>query len=227
MGGSRVIWESILRQSNAVQVTNPWEMAQASLAFSMLPERVYKGIAVAGGGGALGVAACDAAESFGMELPQLRADTQAKIMAVLPKPGSSATNPIDVANPAVPPVVLREVLLNAATEEKIDLQILIQLFYVYKSVQRFGNKPLKEVTPYIELANMIKEVEKLTGKPVVLVLPNNMQGQDDLDVEEVRRTARNLFLKKNILSFENLTDALKSIGQVSRYYARGVHGELG
>lgn len=220
MGGSRAIWESILRQSNAVEVTNSWEMAQACLAFAMLPERAYRGITVAGGGGALGVAACDAAEAFGMELPQLQADTQAKIMAVLPKPGSSATNPIDVANPGVPPVILREVLLNAAVEEKIDLQILIQLLYVYKSFQRLENKSLKEATPYIELGSMIEEVEKLTGKPVVLVLPNNMQGQEDLDVEEVRRMARNLFLKKNILSFENLTDALKSIGQVSRYYAR-------
>jgi acyl-CoA synthetase (NDP forming) len=220
MGGSRVIWESILRQSNAVQVANPWEMAQTSLAFAMLPERVYKGITVAGGGGALGVAACDAAEAFGMELPQLQTDTQAKIMAVLPKPGSSATNPIDVANPVVPPAVLRDVLLNAAVEEKIDLQILIQLLYVYKSFLRLGNMSLHEVTPYIELSDMIEEVEKKTGKPVILVLPNNMQGQEDLDVEEVRRTARNLFLKKNILSFENITDALKSIGQVSRYYAR-------
>jgi hypothetical protein len=134
--------------------------------------------------------------------------------------GLAVTNPIDVANPGVPPVILREVLLNAAVEEKIDLQILIQLLYVYKSFQRLENKSLKEATPYIELGSMIEEVEKLTGKPVVLVLPNNMQGQEDLDVEEVRRMARNLFLKKNILSFENLTDALKSIGQVSRYYAR-------
>ncbi len=221
MGGSKAIWEAILNQANVVQVATTWEMAQVSLAFALLPERAYKGITVAGGGGALGVAACDAAEAYGMELPQLQADTQEKIMAVLPKPGSSALNPIDCANPGVPPFILKEVLLNAGAEERVDLQILIQLLYVYKSIQRReSGKPLKETTPYVELADMMEEVERQTNKPAVLVLPNNRQGLDDLDIEEIRREARELFLKKNILAFENLTDALKAIGHVSRYYQR-------
>ncbi len=62
LGGSRQIWESMMRQANAVQVNNSWEMAQATLAFVLLPERAYRGIAVVGGGGALGVTACDTAE---------------------------------------------------------------------------------------------------------------------------------------------------------------------
>jgi acyl-CoA synthetase (NDP forming) len=223
MGGSKIIWESILSQANVVQVANTWEMAQVSLAFALLPERAYKGITVAGGGGALGVAACDAAEAFGMDLPQLQTKTQEKIMAVLPKPGSSATNPIDVANPGVPPSILKEVLLNAGVEERVDLQILIQLLYVYKSIQRHGSMSLKNATPYIGLAEMIEDVERQTNKPVVLVIPNNRQGLEDLDVEEVRREARKLFLEKNILAFENLTDTLKSIGLVSHYYERREH----
>ncbi|MBN1662094.1 MAG: CoA-binding protein [Deltaproteobacteria bacterium] len=221
MGGSKAIWEAILYQANVVQVATTWEMAQVSLAFAMLPERAYKGIAVAGGGGALGVAACDAAEANGMELPQLKAETQEKIMAVLPKPGSSAGNPIDVANPGVPPFILKQVLLHAAEEEKVDLQILMQLLYVYKAIQRRENaKSLREATPTIELADMMEDVQKKTGKPAVLVLPNNRQGLNDLDVEEIRREARELFLKKNVLAFENLTDAFHAIGQVSNYYRR-------
>ena len=58
LGGSRQIWESMMRQANAVQVNNSWEMAQAALAFVQLPERPVRGVAVVGGGGALGVAAC-------------------------------------------------------------------------------------------------------------------------------------------------------------------------
>jgi acyl-CoA synthetase (NDP forming) len=221
LGGSKAIWEAILNQANVVQVTTTWEMAQVSLAFTLLPERAFKGITVAGGGGALGVAACDAAEANGLELPQLKADIQEKIMAVLPKPGSSALNPIDCANPGVPPFILKEVLLSAAQDERIDLQILIQLLYVYKAIQRReGGKSLKEATPYVELADMMADVQTKTNKPAVLVLPNNRQGLDDLDLEEVRREARRLFLKKKVLAFENLTDALRAIGQVSHYYRR-------
>jgi len=221
MGGSKAIWKAIFHQANVVRVSTTWEMAQASLAFAMLPERVYEGITVSGGGGALGVAACDAAEANGMKLPPLHPYTQEKIMAILPKPGSSAGNPIDVANPGVPPFILKEVLLHAATEKNVDLQILMQLLYVYKAYQRMEQgKSLKESTPYIELADMMADVQRQTGKPAILVLPNNRQGLDDLDVEEVRREARQLFLQKNVLAFENLTDAFQAIGQVSKYYRR-------
>lgn len=221
LGGSKAIWEAVLDQANCVRVSTTWEMAQVSLAFAMLPEIAYRGITVAGGGGALGVAACDAAEANGLELPQLEPGIQEKIMAVLPKPGSSATNPIDCANPGVPPFILKEVLLNAARDPRVDLQILIQLLYVYKAIQRRENAAsLKEATPYKELASMMADVFSQTGKPAVLVLPNNRQGLDDLDLEEVRREARQLFLKKNVLAFENLTDALTAIGRVSSYYLR-------
>ncbi len=201
LGGSRQIWESMMRQANAVQVNNSWEMVQASLTFVTLPERAYQGVAVVGGGGALGVTACDTAEAFGIELPILPEDTQEKIMAILPKPGSSATNPVDVANPGVPPEILKEVLLKSGMEEKIGLQILIQLFYIYKFIIHEGKMTLDEATPYRQLVKALQEVHDQTKKPVVLVLPNSRRDLDDLDVEEVRRRACRLFFEKRILSF--------------------------
>jgi acyl-CoA synthetase (NDP forming) len=220
LGGSRQIWEAMMRQANAVQVNNSWEMAQACLTFVTLPERPYRSIAVVGGGGALGVTACDTAEPFGIELPVLPADTQEKIMAILPKPGSSATNPVDAANPGVPPEILKEVLLKSGGEEKVDLQVLIQIFFIYKSILRLGEMTLDEATPYRPLAKALQEVHDQTDKPVVLVLPNSRRALEDLDLEEVRRRACRLFFEKRILTFENLTDAFKAINQVSRYYAR-------
>jgi len=220
MGGSRVIWEAVLRQCNAVQVTSLWELAQTSLAFAMLPERVYQGITVAGGGGALGIAACDAAEAFDIEIPQLDPAITDAIMEILPKPGSSAKNPIDVANPHVPPHILKDVLLTAAKDEKIDLQILIQLFYHYKSMAFFSGQPVKDVTPFKELAAAVEEVVAVTGKPVILVAPNIKQGLESLDIEEMLREARSVFLEKGIPVFDDLEEALRAVNHVSRYCAR-------
>jgi acyl-CoA synthetase (NDP forming) len=220
LGGSRQIWESMMRQANAVQVKNSWEMAQACLAFVTLPQRAFPGIAVVGGGGALGVTACDTAESIGIELPLLPPDIQEKIMAILPRPGSSASNPVDAANPGVPPEILKEVLLKSGEWKTIDLQILIQLFYIYKSILRLGETTLDEATPYRPLAQALQEVHDQTGKPVVLILPNSRRDLEDLDIEEVRRKACRLFFEKGVLTFENLTDAFRAIDQVSRYYAR-------
>jgi len=220
LGGNKVIWESVLRQCNAIQVGDLWEMAQTTMAFSLLPEKVYEGIAVAGGGGALGVSACDAAEGFGLALPRLEKRISDKIMEVLPKPGSSAANPIDVANPLVPPNVLGEALLNAGEDKKIDIQILISLLHHYKPLAMGMGVAVKEATPYNELVTMAKEVVDTTGKPVVLVLPNYKQEMEYMDIEELMRETRRVFLDKGIPVFGELKDALRAIARVSNYYAR-------
>jgi acyl-CoA synthetase (NDP forming) len=219
MGGSRVIWPAILRQVHAIQVQDMQEMAQASLAFSLLPERVFQGVSVIGGGGALGVAACDVAESFGIGIPSFSSDLKASIETLLPKPGSSAANPVDVANPYVQPQILKEVLRNGASDERIDLQIMISLFYHYKAIARAMGKSVAAVTPYPELADVIAGVAKETNKPVIVVLPNPKRGLEDLDVVEMMERARQLFLEKGIPVFDEIKDAFRGIGHVNTYYA--------
>jgi acyl-CoA synthetase (NDP forming) len=220
MGGSERIWGSALRQCNAVQVHGLEEMAEASLTFSLLPPRSYEGISVVGGGGALGVAACDAAETYGLKLPILDKKISNRIMSILPKPGSSAFNPVDVANPLVPPQILKDTLLLAAEDDKIDLQILIQLLYHYKSLaMALGAGSVRDITPYRELADSVEEVVDKTEKPVIIVLPNNKRELQSMDLEEMIRDARDIFLKKKIPVFDDLFDALRAIHHVSKYYA--------
>jgi acyl-CoA synthetase (NDP forming) len=220
MGGSRVIWQSVLTQVNAIQVQDLEELVEASLAFSLLPEKVFKAISVVGGGGALGVTACDAAEAFGIEIPPLSADLQTRIGELLPKPGSSALNPIDVANPFVSPKVLKEILRNTAQDDRIDLQIIISLLYHYKTIARALGKPVAEVAPYRELAETIRDVMKETGKPIVVVLANPKRGVDDLDIIEMLALARREFLDRGLPVFDELHEAIRAIGHVNSYYGR-------
>ena len=220
MGGSRIIWESVIRQAGAIQVDDLWELAYTSLAFSLLPQRIYKGIIVAGGGGALGVGACDAAERFGQELPLLDGDIRDAIMEVLPKPGSSANNPIDAANPFVAPQAYREVFLNAAKDPRVDAQILIQLLHHYKSVSSGMGVEVNDITPYNELAEVAGTVAADTDKPIMLVLPNFKQGCDSLDIEGVIRKARDAFVNKGVPVFDDLNNALGALRHVSWYNYR-------
>lgn len=221
LGGSRVIWESVLRQSNAVQVQGMWEMAQTCLAFARLPERAYRGIAVVGGGGALGVAACDAAEENGMHLPLFSGEIHDRILAVLPKPGSSAVNPVDVANPMIDPVMLKEVLLQAARDDRVDLQVLVQLIYHYKQMAtRMGVKEVKRLVPYRAMADALRELVASTGKPIITVLPNQKRDLEYLDIEEMIREARDAFVERGIPVFDDLGAALRTVGSVARYTAR-------
>jgi acyl-CoA synthetase (NDP forming) len=221
LGGSSRIWEAVIRQCGAVQVGDLWEMAEACLAFSLLPPRAYENITVAGGGGALGVSACDTAEAFGLKLPMLDPGITEAILSVLPRPGSSARNPIDAANPFVGPDAYREIFLKAAEDPRIDLQVLVQLVYHYQSLSKaMGVVSVKDVVPYRELAQVSADVAARTGKPIVLVLPNIKQGAESMDIEDMNREMRDTFLGKGIPVYDDIKKALRAIGHVSRYYAR-------
>lgn len=218
MGGSGVIWKSILRQVNAIQVYDSEEMAHACLAFAFLPPKTYSGISIIGGGGAIGVTACDMAENCGMEIPPLKDNLQDRISEFLPKPGSSAINPVDVANPFVAPQALKEVLLAAAEDKQIDLQIIVSLLYHYKSIAGMFNKSVAEVTPFKELAQAVRDVIDKTGKPVVAVLPNAKRGVDDLDVVEMIAMTRKEYIDRGVPVFDELHDAIRAIAHVNTYY---------
>lgn len=220
MGGSREIWQSILRQANAIQVGDMAEMAQTCLAFSLLPKRTFRNITVLGGGGALGVAAADMAETYGVQIPAFAEDLAARIDEHLPKPGSSPGNPVDVANPFVPPKTLKEIMRLAATDDRIDLQIFTSLIHHYKNMAMMTGKPVKEVTPYLELADDIKAVVAETGKPIIVILSNPKNGLDHLDVVDMFADARSALLERGIPVFADLRDALRAIGHVNQYYER-------
>ena len=223
MGGSRVIWKSILRQVNATQVYDHLEMAQACLAFALLPPKVFANFTVVGGGGAIGVAACDLAEMYGMDIPPLADSLQKRIDGYLPKPGSSATNPIDVANPYVPPSYLKEVLIAAAEDQRIDLQIIVSLLHHYKSVAQMFNKTVAEITPYKELAQAVRDAVDKTGKPVIAVLSNPKRCVDDLDIMEMVALTRKEFVDRGIPVFDELHDAIRALAHVNAYYGGKSH----
>lgn len=218
MGGSETIWHSILTQARTVQTHNMQEMAQACLAFSLLPPVAVKGISVVGGGGALGVAACDAAEAFGLEIPPLRNDLKARIESLLPKSGASASNPIDVANPYIAPDTLKEILLVSAQDDRIDCQVVISLLYHFRERAHATGRPIAEVVPYSELADAVRDVVRDTGKPIIIVLPNTRRGLDDLDIVEMQAHARQAFIEHGLPVFDEIEDTIRAIGHVNTYY---------
>jgi len=220
MGGRREIWHSILRQANAVQVGDMSEMVQACLAFTLLPARSFRNVTVVGGGGALGVAAADLAEIHGVQIPAFADSLARRIDDLLPRPGSSPGNPVDVANPFVPPKTLKEILRLAATDERIDLQIFTSLIHHYKNMAKMLGKPIKEVTPYRELADVFREVMADTGKPIVVILSNPKSGLDHLDVVEMFADARHAFIERGIPVFGSLKEGLRALEHVNIYYER-------
>ena len=220
LAGHRVIWEAALRQCRATQVENLEGLSDAALAFSLLPAGDYNGCSIVGGGGALGIAAADAAESFGLTVPRLRQDLQDAILKVLPKPGSSAANPIDIANPFVKPEHIREILIRASDDRQVDVHILISLLFHYKAFKHtvgdLGN--IRKITPNKELVEACSEAMKTGRKPIVVVLPNFKQEEDAIEIEEIIRETRRLFATAGIPVYDDVKNAVRAVSMVSNYY---------
>lgn len=221
LSGQKGIWEAVLSQCNAVWVENIEEMMDAALAFSLLPERVYCGCTITGGGGALGIAAADAAESFNLTVPRLRKDLQASIIEMLPKPGSSAANPIDIANPHVSPEIIKTALLLASEDDKVDIHIVISLLYHLKQAKiHLSAKTIRDVSPHKLLVEACREAMEKSKKPVVLILPNHKQEVDDWEIEEIIRETRRLCNEAGIPVYDDVKNALRAIAAVSTYCRR-------
>ncbi len=221
MGGSSKIWKSALRQCNVVQVKNLPEMADAALAFAMLPLKEYQGLTAIGGGGALGVNTADMAEALGLKIPLLRNDLQEKIREILPQPGSSPANPIDIANPHVGPDILKETMIQASKDDNIQIHLMIQLLHAYKALAyALEKKSVREVVPVSELVAACRQAVQTGGKPVVMVLPNYQQDRDALDIEEVIREVREQCLAAGIPVFDQVQNALTAISRLALYVRR-------
>jgi hypothetical protein len=57
-------------------------------------------------------------------------------------------------------------------------------------------------------------------KPVVLVLPNIRQEENDIEIEEIIRETRRLFTEAGMPVFDDVKNALRAVASVSRYYQR-------
>jgi acyl-CoA synthetase (NDP forming) len=219
--GKSEIWQAVFRQCNAVPAMDIQDLSNYSLAFSMLPARTYHGISVIGGGGAIGVAAADIAASYGMAIPEFDSEIHDSILSMLPRPGSSAKNPVDVANPFVSPDILREIIILSARNSAIDIQIVVQLLYHYKSISaHFKGKSVKDITPVASFAKAFSDAAVASGKPVIVVIPDYKQEPESLDVAETIRDARKQYTDRGIPVFDDIKVALQSIKAVSEYYQR-------
>ncbi len=221
LSGQRDVWEAVLRQCQATQAEDIPEMVDAALAFAHLPGKVYRGCSIIGGGGALGIAAADAAESCGLCIPRLREDLQASLRELLPKPGSSAANPVDIANPHVSPQDIHEILSYASEDEKVDIHLVIALLYHAQALQHtLGAASITDVSAHRELAGACRAAVLRGKKPVVLVLPNHKQAEDALEIEEIIRETRRLCSEAGIPVYDDVKKALSVIAKVSAYYRR-------
>lgn len=123
---SDAVFDAVLRNGGAIRVPSIEQLLEVGHALAVLgPERAPKGnkVAVLTASGGFGVLLADAASAQGLALPKLAAQTQERILQVVPF--ASPSNPVDMtAQVSSRPEVLAKVLAAVAEDTTCDALVL-------------------------------------------------------------------------------------------------------
>ena len=205
LGGSRQIWEGLLRQTGAIPVMGIDEMIDLMVGFLHLPDFRGRRVSVVSGGGAITVAACDELDPAGLSMPEFSSQTQETIRGLLPASGNSVRNPLDTGPPIFLLPTVKPLLEAVAASDGIEA-VIVQ--------HEVGSHSPDFVE---EQAQVIPSVRNASAKPFLVTLPAPTTSSDAMAVEMVRRRYREWYLERGIPVFDTLHRAVGALGAIIRY----------
>ena len=217
LGGEAAIWQGALDQAGAIRVSGLEEMVDTLIALSYFNRRGRR-LALAGGGGAIGVFSSDLAHRWGLDMPAFSIETQEKLAAYFPTPGNSVVNPLDTGTPMFPVEGLGGMIREIVTREPIDVLLLIMLMHPLEVVTTAFMKMAGvkvETSPaedYLSrLMTVLGEIRKETDKDIALVLENKTWRLEDINVELIKRRVAARYQQQGIAVFPSVERALRGI----------------
>jgi acyl-CoA synthetase (NDP forming) len=224
LAGSLKVWEALLRQAGAVQVTSLEETLDTLAAFHFLPDLgdMRVGYVCAGGGNS--VAGSDASYRAGLALPHLSAETREKIASFLPPVGSSAANPIDVVSPFPTSGALKGVLEALAASGEVGA-IVVDKIFLSTELRRLRN--LTERLQYPDdpwLSELPIQIQDTFGLPVIVVQRANLDPNENPLVEAETTRLRQQYQRAGVAVFPTAERAFNALGHVINYYRRRKEG---
>lgn len=144
------VFDAVIRQYGVLRARNEEQMLDMLEVLSQPRRAAGNGLGIATQSGGAGVMMADRAEEVGLTVPDLTAETQARIAAVMPAFGA-AGNPVDVTGQFVArPELLSESVVALLDDPRVDiaivwLQLMIahvdKLVGIFADIQRRTTKP--------------------------------------------------------------------------------------
>ena len=154
LAGSEQAVDALFRQAGVIRATTAQELVDVAMLLSRHPAPAGSRVGILTNAGGLAILCADACESAGLELPELTAETQSRLLEVLPSEASTR-NPVDMLGSASPESY-RAALPLLAADPRIDA--VIALFV-----------PAATVTAE-EVAAVLRDAGEATAKPVLPVV---------------------------------------------------------
>jgi acyl-CoA synthetase (NDP forming) len=175
---STVVFDALCRQLKIIRVDNMEEMVDVLVALrfaSPLPRGT--GVAVVGTGGGVTVLAADEMEKAGLHLPPLPQEIRTELTEFLPLAGSIFGNPLDTRS-LMSAEGISAVLNRLGRLPDIHMFVYHHGFH---PTSRWGSGFRLSSSNLSQFTNALLDVQRLTGKPVLLALrrPTDLTGMQD------------------------------------------------
>lgn len=95
IAGSEQVWKTFFRQTGAIPVNTPEELADMVLTLLQVPYPEGRRVGIVGRGGGIGVIAADTCERAGLKVPPFLPETRRQLEEVISQAGSGARNPVE------------------------------------------------------------------------------------------------------------------------------------
>ncbi len=125
LGGRREIFLGAARQAGIILAEDLAQMLDVTSALYHLPPCRGDRVAVVSAPGGLGVNSADAVEKSGLKMASLSEDTRGRLSSILPREGTSLSNPVDLGFGAVVPGNYRRVLEVLDGDPGVDLILAV------------------------------------------------------------------------------------------------------
>jgi len=218
LSGQAQVWDAFFKQTGAVAVNGLDELMDMLIAFLHLPPITDRKFCVVGGGGGIGVAAADACERVGVNLPVFSRELQQKLLGIVPAQGASVRNPVDVGSPFPAPPMLKATL--DAVFSGVDIDGLIISEIEMSAVSRPGQADFMRMEALAQNQRTPVEARDKFGKPLIMVLPEESNGPEYTESEGARRQVADNFLKQNMPVFLTLERAATALSRFIRYWEK-------
>ncbi len=221
MAGSSLIWPAAIKAAGAVAARDTKDLVECLMAFQCLETFSGNNAGVLAGGGLRCVEALDAASDYGFIIPKLNPESLEKIQKYLPPSGGVAGNPIDLANPMLPPKALIPMLKIMADQDDVQFLLLYQmLFYIINALKAQSSADGPPIEYHTAIARAAVEIRRKTGKPLAIIMPEIASDPAHSDIEVGRITARYHYTSLGIPCFDESCQTFSVLKRVKDYYSR-------
>jgi acyl-CoA synthetase (NDP forming) len=198
MAGSDHLWQAMLRQTRTHVVRDVSELLDTAMTFYLLKRPTGRRIALMCISGGLIVNYTDLAVRHGFEIPAFALDTKKALDEVISAPGTSCSNPIDMASLFFSDRIYAPMFDALDKDRNTDfILFIIAMEYVRGLEYQYKVSVHQIVEAFLEIVARVK-------KPFVVVVPPSVEEESRLAVERA-------LIKARIPTFLTMDGALRAL----------------